>query len=353
MTILLDTVVGQATAIETLKRALAGDRVHHAYLFDGPEGVGRELAAFGFAQALVCERRSAPPAGPSLFGGAVDAPAEGAGKGSACGACSACTRALPRPDTEGRPVHPDVVVLGRGLYEPGLIGRKTPESQDISIDQVRTLVLARAAFGPHEGRAKVFIVRRAEELSTSAANALLKTLEEPLDRTHFILLSAQPDVLLPTIRSRTLRVRFAPLGESLVTKLLADRGVDAATAANLAHRANGSIGQALALADAAASEAATSFTQRAMAAVASKDFTLALDLAGDAKKAKAELEMHLAAFSAALAAEGRTRALAGDPSATAYAHRHELALRALRELDGNAAPALVVESMISAMRAAR
>ncbi len=291
MTILLDTVVGQATAIETLKRALAGDRVHHAYLFDGPEGVGRELAAFGFAQALVCERRSAPPAGPSLFGGAVDAPAEGAGKGSACGACSACTRALPRPDTEGRPVHPDVVVLGRGLYEPGLIGRKTPESQDISIDQVRTLVLARAAFGPHEGRAKVFIVRRAEELSTSAAN--------------------------------------------------------------LAHRANGSIGQALALADAAASEAATSFTQRAMAAVASKDFTLALDLAGDAKKAKAELEMHLAAFSAALAAEGRTRALAGDPSATAYAHRHELALRALRELDGNAAPALVVESMISAMRAAR
>lgn len=352
MAILLDTVVGQATAIETLRRALGNDRVHHAYLFDGPEGVGRELAAFGFAQALVCERRSAPPAGPSLFGGA-EATAEPANKSSACGECSACTRAMPRADAQGRPIHPDIVVLERGLYEPGLIGRKTPESQDISIDQVRTLVLARAAFGPHEGRAKVFIVRRAEELSTSAANALLKTLEEPLDRTHFILLSAHPDVLLPTIRSRTLRIRFAPLGESLVTKLLTERGVEAGMAAALAHRANGSIGQALALADATAAEAATSFTQRALAAVASKDFTLALDLAGDAKKAKAELEMHLAAFSAALAAEGRTRALAGDPTATAYAHRHELALRALRELDGNAAPALVVESMLSAMRAAR
>ncbi len=350
MTILLDTVVGQATAIETLRRALGSDRVHHAYLFDGPEGVGRELAAFGFAQALVCERRSAP-AGPSLFGGGDGG--EGADQSSACGACSACSRAMPRADAHGRPIHPDIVVLERGLYEPGLIGRKTPESQDLSIDQVRTLVLARAAFGPHEGRAKVFIVRRAEELSTSAANALLKTLEEPLDRTHFILLSAHPDVLLPTIRSRTLRIRFAPLGESLVAKLLTDRGVEAGSAAGLAHRANGSIGQALALADATAAEAATAFTQRALAAVASKDFTLALDLAGDAKKAKADLETHLAAFSLALAAEGRARALAGDPTATAYAHRHELALRALRELDGNAAPALVVESMISAMRAAR
>src|SRR6202034_694142 len=111
---------------------------------------------------------------------------------------------------------------------------RTQESQEISIDQVRTLVLARAAFAPHEGRAKVFIVRRADELSTSAANALLKTLEEPNNRTHFILLSAQADSLLSTIRSRTQRVRFAALPDAVVTKLLAARGVDAFRALEIA-----------------------------------------------------------------------------------------------------------------------
>ena len=165
---LLSSVRAQTTAVETLRRALAGDRVHHAYLFDGPEGVGKERAAFGLAQALVCERR--PPGGTE-----------------ACGACSACTRSLLR-EGERRPVHPDVAVLERGLYDKDMIGRSTPETQDISINQVRTLVLSRAAFPPHEGRAKVFIVRRAEELSIAAANALLKTLEEPGQRTHFILL---------------------------------------------------------------------------------------------------------------------------------------------------------------------
>ena len=188
MTGLLSTVRAQPTAVDTLRRAVAADRVHHAYLFEGPAGVGKELAALGLAQALVCERR-AP------------------GSADACGVCRACVRAVLRPG-EGRPLHPDVVVLERGLYDPATIGRRSPETQDISIQQVRTLVLARAAFPPHEGRAKVFIVRRAEELSAQAANALLKTLEEPGPRTHFVLLSALADSLLPTIRSRTQRVRF-------------------------------------------------------------------------------------------------------------------------------------------------
>ena len=72
----------------------------------------------------------------------------------------------------------------------------------------------------------MFIVRRAEELSLAAANALLKTLEEPGPRTHFILLSAVADSLLPTIRSRTQRVRFGPLPDDVVTELLAAQGVE-------------------------------------------------------------------------------------------------------------------------------
>jgi DNA polymerase-3 subunit delta' len=154
--------------------------VHHAYLFEGPDGVGKERAAFGLAQALVCESRPT-------------------GSADACGRCSSCRRAVPAQGA-ARPAHPDVTVIERGLYDPAVLGRRSPETQDISIDQIRTLVLARAAFPPTEGRAKVFLVRRAEELSASAANSLLKTLEEPGARTHFVLLSAVGDSLLPTIR---------------------------------------------------------------------------------------------------------------------------------------------------------
>src|SRR6185437_7825594 len=151
-------------------------------------------------------------------------------------------RALIRPG-QARPVHPDVVILERALYEPAAIGRRTPETQDLSIDQVRTLVLARAAFPPHEGRAKVFVIRRAEELSVPAANALLKTLEEPGAKTHFVLLSALADSLLPTIRSRTQRVRFGPLPEAVVAELLAAQGVEKAAA--IAPLSRGSMATAL------------------------------------------------------------------------------------------------------------
>src|SRR5262249_53466545 len=156
--------------------------------------------------------------------------------------------AVPRDETR-RPVHPDVVVVERGLYAPQSIGRRTPETQDISIDQIRTLVLARSAFAPHEGRAKVFIVRRAEELSVSAANALLKTLEEPGARTHFILLSSQPEALLPTILSRTQRVRFAPLPDELVAELAATSGIEVSRAREVTRLAGGSVQAAILLAD--------------------------------------------------------------------------------------------------------
>src|SRR5689334_15582293 len=96
---LLDQVRAQDTALATLKRALARGRVHHALLFDGPPGVGKELAAFGLAQALVCEKPE---------------------DGQACGACSACGRSIVR-EGENKPVHPDVVVIERGLYDPAQI----------------------------------------------------------------------------------------------------------------------------------------------------------------------------------------------------------------------------------------
>ena len=101
---LLSRVVAQDTAKTTLRRALAAGRVHHAYLFDGPDGVGKEMTALGLAQALVCE-----------------APA----KDDACGTCSACIRTAGRRGEDTRPLHPDVVILERGLYEPSQIGRRS------------------------------------------------------------------------------------------------------------------------------------------------------------------------------------------------------------------------------------
>ena len=307
--------------------------MHHAYLFDGPDGVGKEMGAFGLAQALVCEYRG------------VTLP-----KDDACGVCKACVRAVPK-EGAGRPVHPDVVVIERGLYEPGTIGRRTQESQDISIDQVRTLVLARAAFAPHEGRAKVFIVRRAEELSTSAANALLKTLEEPNDRTYFILLTSQADALLSTIRSRTQRVRFAPLPEAVVTKLLAARGVEAVRAQEIARLSGGSMQAALGLADEDESAAREGFVKRALEAIRAPTLGPALELAEEAKKEKGELPTRLAALATALAARASASAEGEGRDADVAGARYQLALAAMRQLEGNATAQLVVESMMVRMRA--
>ncbi len=329
---LLRTVQGQATAVEILRRALASGRVHHAYLFDGPAGVGKERAAFGLAQALVCERR-----GPT--------------SADACGECSACVRAVPRAD-DARPLHPDVMVLERGLYDPASIGRRSPEAQDISIDQVRAIVLARAAFAPHEGRAKVFIVRRAEELSTSAANALLKTLEEPGGLTHFVLLSAVADTLLPTIRSRTQRVRFGVLPDSVVAALLAARGFADERASEIALLAGGSMEAALQLADPEGSARREEFVSKALEALDLQHIGAALELAEEAKKGdKQLLAGHIEALAVALGTQARASSGAGDRTADVAAARYALALAAVRQLEANASVQLAVESMLLKMRA--
>ncbi len=331
---ILSTLLAQDTARATLERALANDRVHHAYLFDGPEGVGKERAALGLAQALVCERRVA--------GGA-----------EACGQCSACTR-VPLRSADRRPLHPDVVVLERGLYSPEQIGRRTPETQDLSIDQVRTLILARAAFPPHEGKARVYILRRAEELSTAAANALLKTLEEPGDRTHFVLLSSAAESLLATIRSRTQRVRFGRLPEAVVERMLVQTGVSAADARAVAKLAHGTMAEAATLADPEATAERTAFVDRALAALDARSpsgLGPLLEVAEEAKKRKDGLELHLVALAQRLAEEARDEAQRGA-SGLVPATRYRMALAALGQLAGNASPQLVVESMLIRMRGA-
>lgn len=194
----LDSILGQDVAVQTLRQALASGTVHHAYRFEGPDGVGKERTALALASALFCEKK--PNVG--------------------CGTCHHCDRIARFSPTEPRvPLHPDVILLGRGIYPAGTIGRSRAETSEISVDQIRTLVLERLAYSPHEAKARVFIIRAAEELSISAANALLKTLEEPPKENHFILLTSASMRLLDTIRSRSLGVRFRPLDTTVLLQI--------------------------------------------------------------------------------------------------------------------------------------
>lgn len=316
-------LLGQDTAKATLLRALESGRVHHAYRFEGPEGVGKELAAFSLAQALVCER------GPL-----------------ACGECSACERAVTLSDEEPSvPRHPDVILVQRGLYK-GVIG--AGEAAGISIEQIRRVVLDRAGFPPHEARNLVFIVRDAEELTPQAANALLKTLEEPTPRTYFVLLTSRPRRLLDTIRSRTLPVRFGPLPESVLRKILKDRGLDE----NVAPFAQGSAALALLVAEPERQKEREAFVASAFEALDAKDLVLALKFAEGHRGERRELSELLGYFAQELAGRAKQVVSSEPERALRLAERHRVVLEALTELEKNVQPALVLEAMMVRLREA-
>jgi DNA polymerase-3 subunit delta' len=179
----------------------------------------------------------------------------------------------------------------------------------------------------------------------------LKTLEEPGQKTHFILLTSQPDALLPTILSRTLRVRFAPLPDDVVATLLAERGIEKTRATEVAALAAGSVETGTLLADPEESALRDEFIERALEATAAPGLSPTLLLAEGAKKEKDRLPACVAALAAALAARGAQAAREGRPDAETFAARGRIALTALEHLAGNGAPQLVVEAMLTRMRA--
>ena len=206
-----------------LRGALERGNAHHAYLLAGPEGVGKELLARTFAQATNCEVEdvSARP----------------------CGACASC-RGIERGN------FPDVTVLmpQTEMLARGLIARADLEgapSKEIRVDDVRALA-RRLSFAALRGRRKIAIVTPADALNERAQNTLLKTLEEPPPGTTFLMISANPDALLPTIRSRCARVQLGPVPEDVLVARLVRDGTPAAEAKERAARAEGSFSRALA-----------------------------------------------------------------------------------------------------------
>lgn len=215
---LLHELVGHDRVVRALAQANASGTAHHAYLFQGPAGVGKRQAAFGFAALVNCV-------------GEVSDPGR-----LACGSCRHCRRILAMGAMDESTAHPDVLSL-------------VPDGRQIKIAQVRD-ILRMVPFPPIEARFRFVIVDPADMLGEEAANALLKTLEEPPSRTRFILLSSRPAALLTTIKSRCQRVVFGRIPEAELAALLVSRhGWGEALAARLAPVADGSVGAALALED--------------------------------------------------------------------------------------------------------
>lgn len=319
-------ILGHPTAIEVLTRALASGRLHHAYRFEGPDGIGKEMAAFGFAQSLVCE---APK------------------NGLACCTCNACHRAVTlATEVPNVPLHPDVVLIGKGLYPPSVLGTSSPENSAIGIEQIRKMILGRIGYRAHEGRNVVFIIRAAEELSQGAANALLKTLEEPPQSTHFVLLTNRPNRLLDTIRSRTLPVRFGALSDAVLGSILRAKQVST----EVIPLAQGSVQLALELADSEKLEDRDKFVDAIHQAIQAKDLGTALDALGKKQDDREELKVQLSWVLARFSTLAR-QWIDSDPLAAEKAARwHRIVLDTTRDLERNGQPALMLEAMVTRLR---
>jgi DNA polymerase-3 subunit delta' len=206
----LADVKHQAHAQKILQRAVERDRVHHAYIFHGPDGVGKEAMACGLAQLLLCSDPISHHAEPDA--------ADEIGVAQlrlGCGKCDDC-----RMIQSGS--HPDLHMVYRQL------NREHPESKvrsrkaiEIGVDVLRYFVIDRVGLKPGRGRVKMFIIREADRITPPAQNALLKTLEEPPGATVLVLLVSALDRLLPTTLSRCQVVRFDPLPTTFVRRELA------------------------------------------------------------------------------------------------------------------------------------
>ena len=199
-------ILGQERALATLREAVSTERLHHAYIFEGPQGVGKSTVALQLAMRTNCTETEAP-----------------------CGTCPTCLQIV-----AGN--HPDVIVVSPDPEKANPI---------ISVGQIREIIRT-ASFHRYSAKRRFIIINPASAMAETAANALLKTLEEPPEHTGFILVTEHAADLLPTIISRCQRVRFGAVETGSLVKWLASQ--DISDAQTLASLSLGCPGMAIALA---------------------------------------------------------------------------------------------------------
>ncbi|EFK94955.1 DNA polymerase III delta prime subunit, partial [sediment metagenome] len=209
MSVSFGDIRGQDRALSFLRGVLAGGRISHAYIFHGPVGVGKMLTAMNFAKAANCLAEGARP----------------------CDACVPCRKA----DSSN---HPDI-----SLIKPG------KEGGSVTVDDIRALIKD-ASLKPYEAQKKFYIIDEADGMKEEAANAFLKTLEEPPSDSVFILVAENLRRLPATIVSRSQTVKFFALRTDEVREILIKyHGIEPARAHLLSVLSSGRPGDALKYAD--------------------------------------------------------------------------------------------------------
>lgn len=201
-----DRIVGHGEKTARLRALINEDKMPHALLIAGPEGVGKFLVAQMTAAAIFCNGEPTRP----------------------CGSCSSCQAMAANR-------HPDLVVV-------------EPDGQNIKIEQIRNLQ-TEISLVPYLGSYRVAILRQAEKLTLPAANSLLKVIEEPPANIIFILLTSNWQAMLATILSRCRRLDLQPLSTAEMLPILAERNLSPDNAEIIARLSEGSVGRAFSLID--------------------------------------------------------------------------------------------------------
>ncbi len=210
----------QDKAIDILQRAFASGKWAHAYIFAGPEGVGKFKTACEWAKLLLCQN-------PVIENDFADS----------CGSCKSC-------QLFEAGSHPDFNHIYKELREFTKDGKGKPPPVDLPIDVIREFLIEKVSTRPTLSKRKVFVISEAERLNDSSQNCLLKVLEEPPEYCSIILLCTRLDKLLPTTKSRSQIVRFGPIAEEQIIEKLQQMDIEEKQARYFARLAQGSLGTA-------------------------------------------------------------------------------------------------------------